>query len=143
MQPLNFEEVLQRISSQDSRYHQEAFLFLREALDYTQKRLAQGKRVEPRHVSGQELLTGIREYALTQFGPMAKTVLNEWGVKSCEDFGEMVFKMVEHGLLSRTENDSRDDFKGGFDFDQAFCQPFRPRAHEGVPVPPEGQGSQP
>jgi uncharacterized repeat protein (TIGR04138 family) len=140
MQPLNFEEVLQRISSQDSRYHREAYLFLREALDYTQKRLSQGKRVEPRHVTGQELLTGIREYALTQFGPMAKTVLNEWGVKSCEDFGEMVFKMVEHGLLSQTEKDSRDDFKGGFDFDRAFCQPFRPRVREGVPGP---QGSQP
>jgi uncharacterized repeat protein (TIGR04138 family) len=140
MQPLNFEEVLQRISSQDSRYHREAYLFLREALDYTQKRLSQGKRVEPRHVTGQELLSGIREYALTQFGPMAKTVLNEWGVKACEDFGEMVFKMVEHGLLSQTEKDSRDDFKGGFDFDQAFCQPFRPRVREDVPGP---QGSQP
>ena len=143
MQPLNFEEVLQRISSQDSRYHREAYFFLREALDHTQKRLSQGKRVEPRHVTGQELLTGIREYALTQFGPMAKTVLNEWGVKSCEDFGEMVFKMVEHGLLSRTEKDSRDDFKDGFDFDQAFCQPFRPRAREGVSIPPGAQGSQP
>ncbi len=143
MQSLNFDEVLQRITRQDRRYHREAYLLLREALDYTQKRLGESKRSEPRHVSGQELLAGIRDYVLEQYGPMAKMVLHEWGIRSCEDFGEMVFNMVDHGLLSKTESDSRNDFKGGFDFDEAFSKPFRPRTQPGTPAPPEAKAEQP
>jgi uncharacterized repeat protein (TIGR04138 family) len=82
---------------------------------------------EKGHVSGQELLSGIREFALRQFGPMALTVLEEWGVKRCEDFGEIVFNMIESGLLAKTAEDSRDDFKGGYDFMEAFREPFLPR----------------
>jgi uncharacterized repeat protein (TIGR04138 family) len=142
MQALNFDEVLSRITTQDARYHREAYLFLREALEQTQKSCLRTRKTESQQaagkdVTGKELLEGIREYALTQFGPMAKTVLNEWGITRCEDFGELVFNMVEQGLLSKTENDSRDDFKGGYDFDQAFCQPFRPRPVEVALPSPE------
>jgi uncharacterized repeat protein (TIGR04138 family) len=143
MQCLNFEEVLQRITSQDARYHREAYLFLREALEYTQKHQGEGKRIEPRHVTGQELLNGVREYALVEYGPMAKMVLNEWGIRACEDIGEMVFNMVAQGLLSKTETDSRDDFKGGFDFEEAFCKPFRPSSGDGVAPRPEARTGQP
>src|SRR5262245_61140181 len=118
MQSVNLDEVLERITSQDARYHREAYLFLREALEHTQKGLGGGQKTEPRHVTGQELLHGVREHALAQYGPMAKAVLEEWGVHACEDFGEIVFNMIDHGLLSKTTNDSRDDFKGGFDFEQ-------------------------
>lgn len=142
MQPLNFDEVLDRLTHQDSRYHREAYLFLREALDHTQKQSIEGKKKEPRHVTGQELLAGLRRYALSQFGPMAKIVLNEWGIHTCQDFGEVVFNMVDHGLLSKTENDSRDDFKDGFDFDEAFCQPFRPRGRPISQPPPETKADQ-
>jgi uncharacterized repeat protein (TIGR04138 family) len=128
MQPANFEDALEHIAQQDARYHRDAYLFLREALNHTQKSLGQSRKVEPRHVTGQELLAGVREYALSQYGPMTKTVLGEWGIHRCEDIGEMVFIMVDHGLLSKTETDNREDFKGGFDFDEAFCQPFRPRS---------------
>jgi uncharacterized repeat protein (TIGR04138 family) len=79
-----------------------------------------------RHVSGQELLGGIRDYALAQFGPMTQMVFEEWGIKRCEDFGEIVFNMVEIGLLGKTEKDSREDFANGYDFDDAFRKPFRP-----------------
>ncbi len=137
MQPLNFEEVLQRITARDARFHREAYLFLREALDYTQRQMASSKKDEPRHVTGKELLEGIRTYALAQYGPMAKTVFNEWGVQRCEDFGEIVFNMVEQGLLSKTESDSRDDFAGGYDFDEAFCKPFRPRTSAPSSVQPK------
>jgi uncharacterized repeat protein (TIGR04138 family) len=126
MQSINFQEILDQLILVDPRYHREAYLFLREALDQTQRKLASNSRKEPRHITGQELLAGVREYALDQFGPMAKTVLNEWGIQSCDNFGEMVFKMVDHGLLSKTDNDSRADFTPGFDFDEAFCRPFRP-----------------
>jgi uncharacterized repeat protein (TIGR04138 family) len=81
---------------------------------------------EMRHVSGQELLGGIRDYALAQFGPMTKMVFEEWGIKRCEDFGEIVFNMVEIGLLGKTDQDSREDFANGYDFDDAFRKPFLP-----------------
>ena len=128
MQSVNFEELLEPILAKDPRYHREAYLFLRESLDHTQKIVSKPKKGEIRHVSGQELLAGIREYALEQFGPMAMTVLEEWGIKSSEDFGEIVFNMVEHGLLAKTEKDSREDFKAGYDFYEAFRRPFLPAA---------------
>jgi uncharacterized repeat protein (TIGR04138 family) len=130
MQPLNFDEVLDRILIHDKRYHREAYLFIREALDYTQRQIIQDKKPEPRHVTGKELIEGARLHGLAQFGPMAKTVLNEWGVMACEDMGELVFNMVEHGLLSKTESDSRDDFKGGYSFEEAFCNPFLPASRK-------------
>jgi uncharacterized repeat protein (TIGR04138 family) len=79
-----------------------------------------------RHITGQELLEGIRQFALNQFGPMAVTVLEEWGVRNSRDFGEIVFSMVEIELLAKTENDNRDDFNNGYDFTDAFRKPFWP-----------------
>jgi uncharacterized repeat protein (TIGR04138 family) len=128
MQSLKFDEVLTTIVERDPRYHRDAYLFMREALDYTQKTIGTPKRNEARHVTGGELLEGIRKYALEQFGPMTPTVLDEWGVRCCEDFGELVFLMVEHNLLAKTERDSRDDFKGGYTFFEAFELPFLPEA---------------
>jgi uncharacterized repeat protein (TIGR04138 family) len=126
MQQIHFEEVLERILQQDSCYHRDAYFFLREALEHTQKIVGKANKGQIRHVSGQELLNGIREYALEQFGPMTLTVFEEWGIRSCDDFGEMVFKMVEHNLLAKTDKDSRDDFRNGYDFKEAFCKPFTP-----------------
>ena len=136
MQETTFEEVLDQILAKDARYHREAYLFVREALDYTQKLITKENRGQQRHVSGQELLDGIRQYALSQFGPMVPTVLEEWGVNSCLDFGEIVFNMVETGLLAKTEKDSRADFAGGYTFDEAFRKPYLPanRRTETEPV---------
>lgn len=127
MQSSTFEDVLNRITKQDLRYHREAYLFVREALDHTQSSLSKAKRSEAQHITGKELLEGVRVYALSQFGPMSRTVLAEWGIHRCEDVGEIVFNMVDHGLLSKTEQDSRQDFQGAYDFDEAFCKPFRPK----------------
>jgi uncharacterized repeat protein (TIGR04138 family) len=85
-------------------------------------------RGQLRHVSGQELLAGIRAYALDQFGPMAMTVFEEWGVHNCADFGEIVFNMVEVSLLAKTEQDDRADFEGGYGFEDAFRKPFLPKS---------------
>jgi uncharacterized repeat protein (TIGR04138 family) len=128
MQELTFETTLALILAKDPRYESEAYLFVKDALDYTQKLVLKPSRDEVRHVSGQELLEGIRAFALTQFGPMAPTVFEEWGIRRCEDFGEIVFNMVEIGLLGKTEKDSRADFQSGYDFDAAFRQPFRPES---------------
>src|SRR5262245_13515313 len=140
MQATNFEEAIDQIAAQDRRYHREAYFFLREALDHTQKMIARApKKNEVRHVSGQELLKGIREYALQQFGPMTLTVLEEWGIKGCMDFGEIVFNMVETKLLAKTEQDSREDFRNGYDFHDAFRKPFLPSRMTSEPVSESNQ----
>jgi uncharacterized repeat protein (TIGR04138 family) len=128
MQAASFEEVLEQILAKDTRYQRDAYLFVREALDYTQKLATKGTKGQIRHVSPQELLSGIREYALETFGPMAITVFQEWGILSCKDFGEIVFIMVEHSLLAKTERDSRADFENAYDFDEAFRKPYLPQA---------------
>ena len=110
----------------DQRYHREAYLFLRDGLEYTQRILKREVGSKTRHISGQELLEGLREHALKEYGPMALTVLAEWGIQRSEDFGEIVFNMVEHGILSKTETDTRKDFQDGYDFDKAFRAPFKP-----------------
>ena len=122
----SYDEVLEAIVAGDSRYHRNAYHFVRQGLDYTQRTISEQEDGAVRHISGQELLGGIRAHALDQYGPMALTVLGEWGVTSCEDFGAIVFNMVEHELLAKTEEDSADDFTGGYDFAEAFREPFLP-----------------
>ena len=128
MQKQNFAEAIEEIVKRDARFHSDAYLFVREGLDFTVKLLKKNATgpATYRHVSGQELLSGLRQFALEQFGPMAKTVLEHWGVRQCEDFGDIVFNMVETGVLGKTDKDSRDDFKGGYSFEKAFVKPYRP-----------------
>jgi uncharacterized repeat protein (TIGR04138 family) len=126
MHEASIEEALERILEKDPRYAREGYLFVREALDHTQKTVGKESRGVIRHVSGQELLEGIRDYALSQFGPMTMMVFEEWGVRTCEDFGEIVFNMVEFNVLAKTEKDSRADFAGGYDFYDAFRKPYLP-----------------
>jgi len=112
--------ALQELAVRDKRYDLEAYVFVQRSLGYLLDNL--GRR---RHVGGRELLEGIREFALKEYGPLARDVLAHWGVRSCEDFGEIVFGMVDTGLLSKTEQDSKDDFRGGYDFEDVFERPFR------------------
>ena len=148
MQAVSFEEVLELVLAKDTRYHRDAYQFLREALDYTQKKAGKEYRVpsetrettpeetkavvpkeeDQKHVSGQELLEGIRDYALKEFGPMVTTVFEEWGIRSCKDFGEMVFLLVDHRILRKTDKDSHADFENGYDFHEAFRKPYLPKA---------------
>lgn len=126
MHEVSFEETLEQILASHPRYPRDAYLFVREALDHAQKNITKGGRVQLRHITGQELLEGIRDYALQQFGPMAITVFEAWNIRACRDFGEIVFNMVESGMLAKTERDSIADFEGGYDFDDAFRKPFLP-----------------
>ena len=126
MQEQDFETVIEAVLKRDPRYQRDAYVFVREALDFTQKKVCKDIKKGIRHVSGQELLAGIRDFGLSQYGPMTLLVLQEWGVHACEDFGEIVFNMVEGGILSKTPSDSRDDFKGGYDFNKTFRDPFLP-----------------
>ena len=133
MKKLNFNEALIQILAEDPRYDEQAYHFMKEALDFTIKLLAKPIEGPGRHVKGAELLEGIRQYALQEYGPVTLTVLNRWGVRKCEDFGEIVFNMVSKGVLGKTEEDRKEDFAGGYDFESAFRKPFRPRAK--VPAP--------
>ncbi len=127
MQKLNFQEALDQIIEEDPRYDEEAYVFTREALDFTIKMLGKPQEGDKRHVSGQELLQGIQKYALQEFGAMARTVLKRWGVKSSEDFGEIVFNLVDKGVLGKTEKDRRADFASAYDFVSVFDTPFLPK----------------
>jgi uncharacterized repeat protein (TIGR04138 family) len=128
MQEVNFDEELEQILAKDSRFHRDAYLFIRDALQITKRQVHKENREsrEEKHVTGQELLEGIRQFALKEFGPMSVTVFEEWGVRNCRDFGEIVFNMVEIRLLAKTERDTRDDFQSGYDFTDAFRKPFWP-----------------
>jgi uncharacterized repeat protein (TIGR04138 family) len=119
------EDDIRRIVAADPRYPYEAYEFVQEALQHTQRALGRNKADE-KHVGGKELLEGIRKYALLSFGPMVPTILEEWGVHSCEDFGEIVFNMIEFKVARKTDSDSREDFKGGYSFEEAFRKPFLP-----------------
>lgn len=126
MQKIGFAEALDTIIAADPRYNREAYIFLRDALDYTTKQQKKTKGASLRHVAGQELLEGVRQYALKEFGPMVLTVFSYWGIRNTEDFGHMVFNLIAAGIFGKTEQDSLEDFKNVFDFDDAFAAPFRP-----------------
>ena len=129
MQDLEFSEIVDLICKEDDRFDRKAYTFVRLALDSTFKELKkkQPERTQKsQHVSGAELLQGIRAHALEQYGPLAKTVLNAWGVKRCTDFGDIVFNLIEYNVFSKTENDRREDFADIYDFEEAFVKPFVP-----------------
>lgn len=125
-----FLEAVKNICANDPRYNIDAYFFLRDALDFTTHNLnKQSKNTNERHVSGQELLEGIRKYTIQEFGPMAKTVLHSWGINKTEDFGEIVFNLVNSGKLGSTNDDHIEDFANGYDFQNAFVKPFEPENH--------------
>ena len=136
MQEVNFDEALDQILAKDERFHRDAYLFMREALDFTQKIVGRENQGKVRHVTGQELLDGLRQDALQQFGPMTATVFEDWGIRNCQNFGEIVFNMVEIGLLAKTDTDTRDDFQAGYDFTDAFRKPFWPASRSSAEAKP-------
>jgi uncharacterized repeat protein (TIGR04138 family) len=126
MQKIGFAEALNSIVASDPRYQRDAYVFLRDALDFTTKQQKKLKGVSVRHVTGPELLDGVRQYALREFGPMVMTVFDNWGIRSCEDIGNMVFNLIGSGVFGKTEEDSIEDFKNVYDFEEAFVKPFAP-----------------
>ena len=129
MSSKNFHDVIRLIRKDDARYETGAYLFMRHALDHTLTRIKEEEKTNRnRHVTGQELCEGIRDYALEQYGPMTRTLLAEWGINSTEDFGQIVFNLVETGVFGKTETDCVEDFNQVYDFDEAFAAPFRPRS---------------
>ena len=111
-------------TAESTKYPFDAFLFIQRGLDYAVRHI-HGETNTPdetthRHISGDQLCHGLRNYAMDQYGLMARTVLQRWRINSCEDFGNIVFALVESGLMHKTDEDSIDDFIGVFDFNEAF-----------------------
>ena len=113
------ENLLSEVIARDPRYKPEAYVFVHDALGHTWARLDQR-----RHVTGRELLEGIRDLALKRYGPMAIAVLNSWGIRTTDDFGAIVFNLVDAGVLSKTEEDHIEDFHAVYDFDEAFVRSY-------------------
>lgn len=138
-----FDPRFAKLLAADRRYKPDAYGFVEEALAYAHESLGMGtehpadepedpgrgqstvQRTTERHLTGQELCEAIRQYALDQYGYMAKPVLNAWGVKTTGDFGNIVFNLIEIKRMKKTKHDRREDFDGVYDFDVAFCQDFQ------------------
>ena len=117
-------DVLKRIRAQDDLYHERAYLFMLAAIEYLQGRLE-----VRRHVTGSELSWACRDFAIRQFGLLAEPVLEYWGIRRTDDFGRIVYILVNAGLLSTQPGDREADFAGVYDFGSAFGEPY---AWEGV-----------
>ncbi len=111
--------VMDRIRLREARYDERAYLFVLAALEFCQQRLT-----DRRHLTGRELAVGCRDLALQRYGVLARTVLDHWGVRDSLDIGEIVFTLVDVGLLMSQPNDTKDDFIGVFDFHQAFDRDY-------------------
>jgi uncharacterized repeat protein (TIGR04138 family) len=107
--------VLDKLRERNPHYAETAYVFVLSALHHVIERLP-----EARHITGRELAEGARDLALARFGPMARDVLEHWGVRSTADFGQLVFALVEAGILIKQDEDELRDFVGVFDFDEAF-----------------------
>ena len=135
MQKIGFAEALDSIIATDPRFSRDAYVFLRDALDFTTKQQKKIKGTTVRHVAGPELLEGVRQYALKEFGPMVITVFSSWGINRCEDIGHMVFNLIDAGIFGKTDEDSMEDFKSVYDFQDAFVKPFAPERTQSISPP--------
>ena len=141
-------QCLEEVVRRDPRYAYEAYEFVFAALAHTQRLLGRSPgEVEPEpvaeadeevdegavchHVSGPELLNGVRDLALREFGLMARTVFRLWGINNTGDFGEIVFNLIEANLMSKTDRDDRADFVDVFDLDEELVRNFRIDLSEG------------
>ena len=118
MEEIDFEaDTFEDIVAKDDRYDGRAYALLMDVVHYLTK--------DGAHANAEDIMDEFRETALDQFGPLAYRVLTEWGVKSCEDLGEMMFNLAEFHRVKRDENDTLEGFVGGYDFEEAFLGPFQ------------------
>jgi uncharacterized repeat protein (TIGR04138 family) len=113
-------EKIEDLAEKSGAYQAKALLFVLSAIEH-----ARGTLKRDGHIRGAELCDAARDLAIREYGPAAKMVLNGWGIESTLDIGRLVFLMVDEGLLSKTEDDSLDDFRDGFDFETEFVEKYR------------------
>ena len=115
-----FYSIISTIYTKDPRYYPEAYEFVMEALSFSQMKFKKAK-----HISGEELLVGIKALLLKKFGPMTMTVLKHWGINATDDFGNIVYNLVENKVLAKDTHDHYDSFKNAYDFDEVFNKGYR------------------
>lgn len=121
------QDPVSELALQDGRFSPEAFRFLFEALEQAVALAGRGtEKGARRHVSGGELLEGLRVHGLATFGPLTAQVWRQWGVHTTLDWGHIVFLLVDGKLLRRQDSDTLEDFRGGYDFEEAFVRSYRP-----------------
>ena len=111
--------LLDRLREREPRFHETAYVFVISALHAVIEGLP-----EPRHITGRELAESVRDLAIDRFGPMARTVLEHWGIHATSDVGDIVFLLIDSGVLIKRDEDAREDFADVFDFDEAFDYPW-------------------
>ena len=120
MEEIDFEsDSFSDIIAKDGRYDARAYALLMDVV------CRLGGEKHDGHMSGEEILDEFRERALDQYGPMTYCVLTEWGLRSCEDIGEMMFNLTEAHRVSKDENDTAESFSGGYDFEETFLGPYQ------------------
>jgi len=120
---LAFHLAVREVRQRDERYASEAYAFLCNALGHT-VRMLEREDAEDHHVAGPELLMGFRDLALSEFGPLALFVMHEWGIRSSEDVGNMVFNLIECRYFGKNENDRLEDFSDGVSLEEALRKPY-------------------
>ena len=117
-----FLRKIEEIAERDGRYRNEAYLFIYAALEYTVRKLKRDRSQTPesRHVTGQELSGCIADYAREQYGPITRAVFEYWGIRETLDFGRIVFNLVDAGMMGKRAEDSLEDFREVYDFDETF-----------------------
>lgn len=125
MSDLPFHYAILQAVEKDPRYHPHAYEFVRDALHVAVKHFREGQ--DDQHVTGQEVLEGVRLHAIAEYGPMAFTILSEWGLHQGEDVGNIVYNLIETSYFGKNDGDSLEDFSDGYDFETAFTAPFKPK----------------
>ena len=115
-----FLDIVTEICEKDDRYHIESYEFVMEALHFSQRKFKKEK-----HVTGPELLQGIKLLLLQKFGPLTRSVLKHWGINQTDDFGNIVFNLVQFRILSKNDQDHYDSFKNAYDFNEVFEENYR------------------
>jgi uncharacterized repeat protein (TIGR04138 family) len=118
-------EAVERIVQRDPRYARAAYFFIHLAVLHSVEQVAKAEK-RSRHISGQELLEGIRQFAIEQFGPLVLLVFHYWRIRCSRDIGEIVFLLAEEGILGVSDEDSIEDFENVYDFQDVFRKPFEP-----------------
>ncbi len=118
MEEIDFDsDTFEDIVAKDDRYDGRAYAVLMDVVHYLGK--------DGKHMGAEDIMDEFRETVLDQFGPLSYRVLTEWGLKSCEDLGEMMFNLAEFHRVQRDENDTQEAFVGGYDFEEAFLGPYQ------------------
>lgn len=126
MAALSLEVKIEELARSDRRYACEAYQFVFETLDFVLSHPGCRRSPVAKHIQVSELLEGMRQFGLDQFGPLARCVFESWGVYTTDDFGEIVFRLIDRDLLHQGEHDRKEDFSNAFDFHEAFEAAYRP-----------------